>query len=51
MNNYRVVYQYKGVPRKLVVIMKANSENEVREKFKMDIFKNIEIISIEETIG
>ena len=52
MTNYRITYRYKNMSDspKMVIVIAADSEAHAREKFQQDIFKNFEIVSIEETL-
>jgi len=46
MNRYKVLYKRPDWNRNMSVVIEANSEEEVRQKFKMEIFKNFKLVSI-----
>jgi hypothetical protein len=46
MNRYKIIYKRPDYDRNMSLVIEANNEEEVEQKFKMDIFKNFKLVSI-----
>ena len=50
MQNFRVIYKRPDFEKNQSVIVKAYSKEDIEKKFKLSLFKDCQIIAIEEAL-